>query len=384
MIAYATEQCLDYTVVSDKKPTTIQTAWEWYTRTPLHTSANSVITPTATGIASRYAYVGYTGIRPALNLPSTLNVSDTTDSDNCYTVVWNIAPPTPTTLNVPSTVYGGKSNTISWSAVSDPDGDAVTYVLECAYDNGSYSQIYSGSARTYNHFVTYGKTSIRYRVKVVDSKGAASDYTTSASKTIVNNQVPVISGSDGNLGTKTQGFTQTYTVTDADGDTVTVVEKIDGVQLRSYTVTLGATNTFAVVDETWIKLTNGTHTMTITATDSLGNATSRSYTFTKNVNSLYIRNTTPMVSDTMPTRIALTVGKNIPDGAEFKVEVCNNGFDASPTWEDATSSVLDRLVHLFENTSKTASNWGVLVKVTVNRNGGDGTCYINAIGGNFE
>ena len=38
----------------------------------------------------------------------------------------------------------------------------------------------------------------------------------------------------------------------------------------------------------------------------------------------------------------------------------------------------------FKNTSKTSSGWGVRVRVTVNRNGADGACYITAIGGNFE
>ncbi len=370
---------------SSSKPSSATAAWYWWLRTPRcsHSYDARIVRSDGT-LGYIIAFLGSYGVRPAFNLLSTLSVSDTTDSDGCYTFVWNSAPSAPTTLNVPSTVYGGKSNTISWSAVSDPDGDAVTYVLECAYDNGSYSQIYSGSARTYNHSVTYGKTSIRYRVKAVDSKGAASAYTTSASKTIVNNQAPVISGSDGNLGTKTQGFTQTYTVTDADADTVTVVEKIDGVQLRSYTVTLGATNTFSVTDNTWLAQTNGTHTMTITASDGFGNTTTRTYTFTKNVNSFTIQNTTPMEAATMPTRISVTVSRNIPAEADFIVEVCNNGFDASPTWEDATSSVTGSLVHIFENTSKTASKWGVIVKVTVNRNDGEGACYVNSIGGNFE
>lgn len=324
------------------------------------------------------------GIRPAFNLPATLPVSDTTDADGCYTAVWNTAPPYPTTFNVPATVYGGKTNNISWNKVSDPDGDTVTYILECAYDGGSFSQIYSGTATSYNHSVTYGKTSIQYRIKAVDTKGATSSYATSAVKTIVNNKPPVISGTDGNLGVKTNGFTQTYTITDADADSVTIVERIDGVQIRSYVATLGATNTFSVTGNTWLSQTNGSHLMTITASDSFGNSVVRTYTFTKTVTSFSIENTSPMSASTMPTRIALSVNRNIPPEADFKVEVCNNGFDASPAWENATSSVENSLVYVFKNTSKTSSNWGVRIRVTVNRNNADGACYITAIGGNFE
>ena len=371
---------------SSSKPSSATTAWYWWLRTPYYSYSYLARFVYTDGTLYGYgACNGSHGVRPAFNLLSTLSVSDTTDSDGCYTFVWNSAPSAPTSLNVPTTVYGGKSNTISWSSVTDPDGDTVTYVLECAYNgSSSYSQIYSGTARTYNHTVTYGQTSIRYRVKAVDSQSAASAYTTSASKTIVNNQAPVISGSDGNLGTKTTGFSQTYTITDADGDTVSVIEKIDGEQLRSYTATLGATNTFAVTAETWLKQTNGTHTMTITASDGFGNSATRTYTFTKNVTSFSIMNSTPMESDSMPTRITVTVNRNIPAEADFLVEVCNNGFDDSPTWEDATSSVTGGLVHIFENTTKTADSWGVLIRVTVNRNDGEGDCYVNSIGGNFE
>lgn len=324
------------------------------------------------------------GIRPACNLSSTLLVSDTTDSDGCYTVAWNIAPSAPTTLNVPTKILGGKTSTISWSASVDPEGDAVSYILECAYDDGAFSTIYTGTNLTYTHSVTYGKMSVQYRVKAVDTHEKAGAYTTSAVRTIINNKTPVVSGADNNLGTKTQGFSQTYSVTDGDNDAVTVVERIDGVLIRSYAVSLGATNTFAVTGETWLALANGTHSMTITATDIYGDSAVRTYTFTKSVASLSIQNTTPMLSSSKPVRIALVVTRNIPAEAEFKVEVCNNGFDASPTWEDCTASVKSSNPYVFTNSSKTADNWGVVVRVTVNRNGGEGACYISSIGGNFE
>lgn len=380
-----TTQCYNNTQ-SSSKPSSVTSNWYWFLRTPNRDDAYRVAAVDTHDNYNTIVFVnnGFRGVRPALNLLSSLSVSDTTDSDGCYTVVWNRAPSAPTTLNVPTTVYGGKSNTISWSSVVDPDGDKVTYVLECAYNGGGFSQLYSGTARTYNHFVTSGKTSIRYRVKAIDSKGASSAYTTSTSKTIVNNKAPVISDSDRNLGILTDEYTVTYVVTDADSDTVTVVERIDNVQLRSYVVTLGVPNDFELTGETWLKQSNGTHTITITATDTFGNSTVRTYTFTKNVTSFTIRNTTPLESDTMPTRITLTVNRDIPTEADFLVEVCNNGYDSSPTWEDCTSSVTGGLVHVFENIKKTANKWGVVIKVTVNRNGGEGACYVNSIGGNFE
>ena len=330
------------------------------------------------------AYFGSDGVRPALNLSSSLLVSDSTDSDGCYTFVWNQAPTKPSYINVPTSIYGGKSAVIDWGASTDSDGNLSGYILQRKVNSGSWTQIYKGANRTYTDSITYGWTTVQYRVCAYDSQGATSDYQESASRTVINNQAPVISGSDGNLGTKTADFTQTYTVTDADGDSVTVEETIDNETIRSYVVTLGATNTFSVTGETWLEQSNGSHTMKIKATDSFGNTATRTYTFTKSVSGFTIQNTTPYTSDTRPTRIKITVTRNIPAESDFKVYVCNNGFDTSPSWEDATTSVTGGLVHVFENTTKTGATWGVIIKVVVTRGDGEGACYVSQIGGNFE
>lgn len=323
------------------------------------------------------------GVRPALNISSNELVSDGTDSDGCYTVIPNTAPPTPSNLNVP-TLYGGKSATISWSGVTDPDGNAVTYQLEQSIDGGAYTTLYAGTNLAYSTIVPYGSTEIEFRVKAVDSFGASSEYKSSSSVWVVNNSAPVIDGSDSNLGAKFAEFTQTYKVSDANGNTVTITEAIDGVRVRSYTATLGATNTFSVKGSTWLALANGIHTLTITATDGIDSSV-RTYLFTKAVDKFMVRKATPLVSSTRPIRIKLNVVRNLPPEATFKVEVCNNGFDSKPAWEDATSVVLAEQRYEFNNMSKEeGKEWGVNVRVTVNRNKGSGACYITSIGGNFE
>jgi hypothetical protein len=328
------------------------------------------------------AYSSVDGVRPALNLSNTILVSDTIDSDGCYTFVWNTTPLQPTVLTVPA-IYGGKSNTISWSSATDPDGDTLTYQLECSINGGTYTQVYSGSSTSYAHLVPFGTTSVAYRVKATDPSGESSAYTTSSTINVINNNAPVISGNDANLGVKSEGFTGTYTITDANNNSVTVTEAIDGVQIRSLVATLGQAITYGVTENTWLALPNGSHTFTIRATDGIDTSV-RTYTFTKLVDSFTIRNSTPWVSDTMPTRIMLVVTRNIPSAATFKVEVCNNGYDATPTWEDATDAVQSGLVHVFTNKTKTATQWGMKFRVTVERNGAIGACYVSAIGGNFE
>lgn len=221
-IGYLTSQAYNNTL-SSSKPSSVSTAWYWWLRTPNCSGAYYARCVYSDGSLNYgRAYRGNTGVRPALNLSSSLLVSDSTDSDGCYTFEWNAAPTAPSSINVPTSVYGGKNTSISWGSSTDTDGNLAGYILERSENGGSYTQIYKGTALTYTDSVTYGLSTVRYRVCAYDSAGAKSAYTTSASRTVINNQSPVISGSDGNLGTKTSGFTQNYTVTDADADSVTV------------------------------------------------------------------------------------------------------------------------------------------------------------------
>ena len=382
-VAKATGQCVAYTV-SSPKPSSSYPYWSYWTRTPRNLTPSNILVAVGTSgqdTGGNADYGGF-GIRPVLNLSQTLSVSDTADSDGCYTFLWNAPPSSPSVINVP-TIYGGKSNLISWSTAPDPDGDVPTYQLECSINGGGYTQIYNGSTITYAHLVPFGTSTVSYRVKATDPLGESSAYTTSATVTVINNNAPMISGSDTNLGVKTDDFTGTYTITDANSDIVTVTEAIDGVQIRALVATLGETITYGVKGNTWLALANGSHTLTISATDGI-DTTVRTIVFTKLADKFSIQNSTPWASSTMPSRIMVVVTRNVPSTSKFKVEVCNNGYDASPTWEDATDAVTSGLVHVFSNTKKTASNWGVLVRVTVERNGATGACYVSAIGGNFE
>lgn len=383
LIAYVTNQAYNNTR-SVSKPSKISDPWIWGFRTPYVSQSESSLCVGVEGTLSSFRqYNSMIGVRPALNLSSTLLASDTTDSEGCYTIIPNSAPSAPASFVLPTNIYGGKPNAISWGRAIDPDGDAITYQLECSVNGEAYSQIYKGAATNYSHAVPLGTTSVTYRVKAIDTSGESSAYTISVTKTVVNNIAPIISGADSNLGVKSSGFTGKYTITDANSDPVTVTEAIDGVQIRSLVATLGMEITYGVTETTWLALSNGSHTLTISATDGI-DTTVRTYTFTKLVDKFTIQNSVPWVTSTMPTRIMLVVTRNIPSGAKFKVEVCNNGLQGSPTWEDCTDAVTSGLVHVFSNKANSAASWGVCVRVSVERNGTTGACYVSAIGGNFE
>lgn len=387
--AVLTLQCYNNTL-STEKPTSITAYWMWWLRSASYSGAHStyVIDQNGNSMVGA-AYKGSYGVRPALNLSSTLSVSDTTDGDGAYNIIWNSAPPVPTTLTVP-TVYGGKSTTISWSSVADPDGHTVTYQLENSINGATYTNIYSGTNLSHTVVIPYGSTSVKFRVRAVDSLGATSGYIESTSKTVNNNVAPTISGVDGSLGDKSDVFTHNYTVTDIVGSSITVRESIDGMFIRSYSERLLSGTSFSEVcsvsGSTWLELANGIHTLTITASDGVDSST-RTLTFVKKVNSFTIQNNTPFPASTRPSRIKLDIAREIPIGATFEVYVCNNGFDsdANKKWENATSSVTGGLVHVFSNeVTPTAGKWGVLIKVNVNRNGKSGACYVSSIGGNWE
>jgi hypothetical protein len=203
--------------------------------------------------------------------------------------------------------------------------------------------------------------------------------------TILWNQPPVISSADGSLGVKNGAFTFPYTVTDPDGDVVSVTEAINGEKIRVYNPTLGQPQNMEVAGADWVKLPNGNHTLTITATDPL-NKTVRTMIFTKSIDScgFTLAQDKVMQSIDRPARMIIDVFREVAAGAVFSMEVCNNGNDAVPTWEDATTAAIAGLAYVFKNEQKTADAWGVNIRVRLERNNAVGNCRIYSAGGFIE
>ena len=301
------------------------------------------------------------------------------------TVINNTAPSAPASITVPNTVYGGQSNIVTWGAATDPDGDAVTYALERQIDGGDWSQIYTGSALSYTDTVTRGWTSVAYRVKAVDSRSASGPYATSPTRTVNNNLAPTVTCSQAsgtNLGTKNTGFSIDYSVSDPDGDTVTVKEAIDGEVKRTFTATPGTTYTFQVTGETFMKVLNGDHTLTITANDTKMD-TVHKLLFKKEITAAMITLTEPVEADAKIAVCVLSVNGSIPADANFEVKVTNNGKDAAPVWEDCTNAVKTGANHVFTNSTQT-NGWAFNFKVTVSRGASGQGGYINSVQGGFQ
>lgn len=339
---------------------------------------------TATSTTNNVAF-GTTSVMYRVKAYDTEGLESGWRTSSQVTVVNNNAPSAPPSIAVPNDVKGGSTLVISWTAASDSDGNLSGYILERSTDGGStYTQVYKGNALTYTDTITKGWFTVMYRVKAYDSYNAQSGYTTSTKRTVDNNTAPTITTSSAaNLGTKSSGFTISYSVDDEDaGDTLTVTEKLDGTTKRTYTATRKATNSFAVTGEYFQKITNGSHTLTVTVTDGKATVT-KTFTFTKAVTAASITLAQPMEADAQITLCAITVGGLIPADAVFKVEVTNNGKDSSPVWEDATTEARNGRNHLFTN--KTAANgFAFNFRVTAERGASGESGYIASIQGGFQ
>ena len=201
------------------------------------------------------------------------------------------------------------------------------------------------------------------------------------------NTAPTITGSathGSDLGTKAIGFNLTYTVADADGDTVTVKEYLDNVLQRSYTATLGQTNTFqAVSGDNFQKVLNGAHTLKVVANDGKADSAAYTVTFTKLVTEATITLAEPMDADDQISVMVMTLVGSLPADANLKVEVTNNAKDPSPVWEDATADITSKANHIFTNKTA-AKGFAFNFRLTVSRGASGQGGYISNIGGAFE
>ena len=301
------------------------------------------------------------------------------------TVKNNTAPTAPNGITVPNTVLGGSPLTITWGAATDQDGNLSGYSLERQVDGGDWAQVYSGNTLSYTDTITKGWARVSYRVRAYDSDNAYSSYTVSPERTVNNNTAPAIicgspSGSD--LGEKDAGFMVSYSISDVDGDEVTVTEAIDGVTKRTYTATLDGSNSFNVTGEYFMKLLNGNHTLTITASDGKA-STVHTLVFAKKVTGASITLETPMAADDQISICVLSVIGLIPADAEYKVEVTNNANDETPVWEDCTTAVKTGANYVFEN--KTAANgFAFNFRLTAERGPSGEGGYITSVQGGFQ
>lgn len=292
-----------------------------------------------------------------------------------------------------SYIDSGEGAVLSYFAscvTNNADSKRVAYLNGSAADWGLRSPN-TGNANFVWHVNTNGNynddyASVSYGIRpalILPSTLLVSD-----DGTVSTNTPPTITSTSGasgvNLGSKTAAFSFKYTPNDADGDKLTVTEKLDGVVKKTRTnVTSGTQLTFecASTAAEFQKILNGTHTITIEVSDGKASATFTA-TFTKAVHKATITLKTPLAVSGDITAAVMSVVGQIPAGAVYKVEATNNAKDTSPVWQDVTAEAKSGANIVFKN--KTAVNGAAFnFRITVERGTSAGG-YISGVSGAFQ
>lgn len=266
--------------------------------------------------------------------------------------------------------------------IANLNGSAAYWWLRSPYTNYTYFVWYVYSGGDCSNLDASNSYGIRPALILPSTLLVSDDGTVST------NTPPTITSTSGasgvNLGSKMAAFSFKYTPNDADGDKLTVTEKLDGAVKKTRTnVTSGTQLTFecASTAAEFQKILNGTHTITIEVSDGKASATFTA-TFTKAVHKATITLKTPLAVSGDITAAVMSVVGQIPAGTVYKVEATNNAKDTSPMWQDVTAEVKSGANIVFKN--KTAVNGAAFnFRITVERGTSAGG-YISGVSGAFQ
>jgi hypothetical protein len=156
------------------------------------------------------------------------------------------------------------------------------------------------------------------------------------------NQPPEVTSDVGEsgvaLGEKNEPFALPYTVTDGDGDPMTITEKVNGVELAvRENVASGTELTVQCLSEKALfqQILNGENTLTLEVDDGK-TSTEWTATFTKNVTRAVLSLAQPLTADDTITVAAMTLEGSFPTDLSLSVEMTNNALDEAPVWENCT------------------------------------------------
>lgn len=272
--------------------------------------------------------------------------------------------------------------------IHDDDNDSVTVVEKL---NGSIRRTLSNVQKDTEISINISESDIKslkvgekntIEIMASDSRGATAFRRYYFTR---NNLAPTISGNDKDMGVINDKFEYVFSISDVEKDTIYYSTYLDN-KLLSKQVKAVDGKKYATVIEgmDMIKLEPGKHVFKIVAVDAQGSKSERIITFSRDVQTLIMMLKEPFATDVQSKKVLVAPGWDVAKGAEHRVEVCNNGFDENPTWEDATAMVdLDK-AYVFQNNRKTATKWGVNIRLMIERKAAKTNSYITGIGGAFE
>lgn len=295
----------------------------------------------------------------------------------------------PASVTYPASPNGGELIDITIApSTGIKFGGTIKYKVEYQLNGGSWqTAVESTTSTTVSVLIPKGTQTFAARVTASDDTGFTSTTAvTGETVNVVNNAAPVINCETSSLGEIAEPFSVSYSVSDEDGDTMTITEKIDGTTIRSYSAPSGSSGeqTFTPSAAQWLTTLNGSHTATITADDGKGGVTTHSISFTRAVYTMSVTLEEPMETDATITKCVVNIARNLPSDAEWSLLVTNNAFDPEPVWEDITQYVKNGWNWVFENQTVTSGRYGFNFKLTCTRGASGQGGYVDTISGGFE
>lgn len=148
--------------------------------------------------------------------------------------------------------------------------------------------VYSDGTLNYN-YAYYGNSGVRPACVVASSIFVSDTPDSDGAYTILWNSAPNITTASENLGDKNTPFSFTYTITDADNDTVSATVTLDGTNIQTLSeAVLGHEYSINMTAQALTQLATGAHTYAIKAVDAYGNESTKTIKFNKVASSVAI------------------------------------------------------------------------------------------------
>ena len=187
-------------------------------------------------------------------------------------------PSAPSSISVDRTVEGF-ATTVTVGEATDTDGTIANYIFERKTQYGDWTQVQSSADLTFVDNPSGSWGTVQYRVCAVDNSGTKGPYITSDVYTVLTDVIVIMGPSKKDFGVKIGNFNLSFYVIVA-GDTsatgITVTVKIDSQQTFTSTVDTEELVT-STVEAT--NLSEGQHTITVTASKGGYTTANETYTF---------------------------------------------------------------------------------------------------------
>ena len=351
-------------------------AWYWWLRTPSASNSYFARIVYTGGTLNDYnAYIGYSGVRPACCVPSSIYVSDEADSDGVYTIVSTEYIDIETDTTTLGTIT--EKTTVNYTVKGESGGTATRKVkingtvveTDTISSNGNYE--FELSTRLINQF---GEGNHTISIEITDSyliSDTISITYTRPATTIV------ISGEDSSLGEVWQGVSLAYTINDTSSENVIAYEYTNG----EITKTIPIVELNKEIEFDMSKLVLGHNVIQIKAIDGSGSVSWREYTVDV-LNTKLVFQTNPILTDEAANNIVVNMIHDTTGEPTVKIEATNNAVSAEPVWEDMTQEWEQNKAYTFIN--KPIADYGVAVKVTLEKNENTKYVYVNGLGFSYS